>query len=267
MQQDDYIGNNGESYFYHDINFEEEIHYLAKDRINYRESQLTFKQAEPIDSESFIKHFREKYRLCWKEIYLKFMALTSKAEKCRKCRKWFQISDIAGCEHEVFELKGDPFLDQQNYRLYYLDFHEIDYEDIEVVSTNQFTEPEYDFLKKQFQVTDNIRIPQQDNPDKAFDHLELLVKKHKEAIEFVEPQSMNFDTKINQAYAEFMKTTADKVKNSKDLKKKGSQVTVDSRRSLKMMTSQELYTRDGGKVELKVEMFDDLLVRGPQAHR
>lgn len=93
------------------------------------------------------------------------------------------------------------------------------------------------------------------------------MKKHKEAIEFVEPQSMNFDTKINHAYAEFMKSTADKTKNSKEMKKKGSQVTVGSRRSLKTMTSQELYTRDGGKIELKEEMFDDLLVRGPQAHR
>jgi len=61
------------------------------------------------------------------------------------------------------------------------------------------------FLKKQFQVIDNIRIPLQDNPDKAFDHLELLVSKHKDSIEFVEPQSMNFDTKVNHAYSEFIK--------------------------------------------------------------
>ena len=136
MQQDEYIDDHGQNYLYHDIIFEEEMYYMAKDRIGFKESQLILKQSQPIDTESFIKHFREKYRLCWKEIYLKFMALTCKPEKCRKCRKWFQISDIASCEHEVFELKGDPFLDAQNYRLYYIDFHEIDFEDKEVVSSN-----------------------------------------------------------------------------------------------------------------------------------
>ena len=38
MQQDEYIETNGESYYYHDIIFEEEVFYLAKDRINYKES-------------------------------------------------------------------------------------------------------------------------------------------------------------------------------------------------------------------------------------
>ena len=42
---------------------------------------------------------------------------------------------------------------------------------------------------------------------------------------------------------------------------------MESKKSLRTMTSQELFTRDGAKVESKEEMFDDLIVRGPQAHR
>jgi len=41
---------------------------------------------------------------------------------------------------------------------------------------------------------------------KYLDHVSILVDKLKDKIEFVEPQSMNFDIKLNQAYLDFLKT-------------------------------------------------------------
>ena len=45
-----------------------------------KEQNLVFKLSEPIKVSSFIKYFREKYRLCWKEIYNKFRAIIYKPE-------------------------------------------------------------------------------------------------------------------------------------------------------------------------------------------
>ena len=45
--------------------------------------------SEPVALENFVKFFREKYRLCWKEIYLKFLSVISKPNWCPKCREWF----------------------------------------------------------------------------------------------------------------------------------------------------------------------------------
>lgn len=49
----------------------------------------------------FIRHFREKYRLCWKEIYLKFSAISKHhmPEKCVNCQEHFQLNDLASCRH------------------------------------------------------------------------------------------------------------------------------------------------------------------------
>jgi hypothetical protein len=41
---------------------------------------------DPVDTDLYIKYFREKYRLCWKEIYLKFSAIMFlEPKKCTKC--------------------------------------------------------------------------------------------------------------------------------------------------------------------------------------
>lgn len=74
----------------------------------------------------------------------------------------------------------------------------------------------------------------------------MLVEKNKE-IKFVEPQSMNFDTKVNQAYAVF-RAQAPVPKGGKGLKKAGS---IQS--SVKTMGSLELFKKDGAKVELPSE--------------
>jgi hypothetical protein len=83
-------------FFSHDIVFPEEVPYLASDKIE-RESNLQISSTEPIHTENFVKFFREKYRLCWKEIYLKFSALMFLPEKCVHCRENYQLSNMSGC--------------------------------------------------------------------------------------------------------------------------------------------------------------------------
>jgi len=56
-------------------------------------------QQAPIDMAQFIRFFRERYRLCWKEIYLKFASISRNYEPefCTKCCRWFRFCDFAGC--------------------------------------------------------------------------------------------------------------------------------------------------------------------------
>ena len=84
--QNSYIDMSGAIFYSHDIIFEEEMHYLAKDRIQDKTSLTTVRQSEPVDVENFIRYVREKHRLCWKEIYLKFISLINKAEFCTNCK-------------------------------------------------------------------------------------------------------------------------------------------------------------------------------------
>ena len=57
--QDSYIDQSGAVFYCHDIIFEEELHYLAKDRIQEKNSLETVKQSEPVDVENFIRFVRE----------------------------------------------------------------------------------------------------------------------------------------------------------------------------------------------------------------
>ena len=126
---------NGDAYYHHNIIFPEEVPYLANLMIQDRESTEVISSTQPINAENFVKFIREKYRLCWKEIYLKFSALNFKAEKCKTCRKWFQISQMAGCDGL---------------------FHEIDINEEEIQNMNQFSRGHFEVYKQQFQVTDNL---------------------------------------------------------------------------------------------------------------
>ena len=76
----EFYDQNGEAYYPHEIIFVEEVPYLATLKIQDRESTETVSSTQPINSENFVKFIREKYRLCWKEIYLKFSALNFKPE-------------------------------------------------------------------------------------------------------------------------------------------------------------------------------------------
>jgi hypothetical protein len=71
---------NGEPFYPHEIIFVEEVPYLASVKILERESQETISSSQPINIENFVKFIRERFRLCWKEIYLKFSSLNFKPE-------------------------------------------------------------------------------------------------------------------------------------------------------------------------------------------
>lgn len=81
----------GSIYYNHDIIFKEEAYHLSK----------PVKETEPIDLNSFVRYVREKQRLCWKEIYLKFKVLLYRPEICMNCREYFLISEHAGCYQDV----------------------------------------------------------------------------------------------------------------------------------------------------------------------
>lgn len=87
----------GVEYHSHSIIFPEEVPYLANLKIQDRESTEVVVSTQPINTENFVKFIREKFRLCWKEIYLKLSSTNFKAERCKICRNWFQVSQIAGC--------------------------------------------------------------------------------------------------------------------------------------------------------------------------
>ena len=71
---------NGSIFYNHDILFKEEAFYLMQKLQLDSKPATTIKETEPIDLKGFVKFVREKQRLCWKEIYLKFKALTYKVD-------------------------------------------------------------------------------------------------------------------------------------------------------------------------------------------
>ena len=101
-------------FIYHDIIFPEEVTFLAGDQMhqNGREDVKELCSSEPVVLENFVKFFREKYRLCWKEIYLKFWTTIVKPNQCKNCREWFTMSELAGCQSNIGEkLLSDNTLD------------------------------------------------------------------------------------------------------------------------------------------------------------
>ena len=95
-----------------------------------------------------------------------------------------------------------------------LRFYEIDINGNLFDSRNHFTSSHFDIFKNQFQVIDSLSFPLADQPDsiedqekpkddkpageKLFDHHKSLIESYKDSdLEFVEPQSMNYDTKIH----------------------------------------------------------------------
>jgi hypothetical protein len=124
----------GQIYNHHAITFPEEVPYLANLKIKDKDCTDIISSTQPIHIENFVKFIREKYRLCWKEIYLKISSTNFLAEKCKKCNQWFQLSGIGGCTD--------------------YDFHEIDYD----LSTNQFSKTHYLMYKEQIQVINNLPL-------------------------------------------------------------------------------------------------------------
>lgn len=101
--QDSYIDHRGKKFNYHAIVFPEEVPFLASDQIHNKSSQVQISESERVNLEGFVKFFREKYRLCWKEIYLKFSSILYNAELCNVCREYFQLCDVADCKCNILE--------------------------------------------------------------------------------------------------------------------------------------------------------------------
>ena len=130
---------NGSIFYNHDIVFKEEAYHLQqkqKDLGSPKSSAPRVKESEPIDLKEFVKFVREKQRLCWKEIYLKFRALTYKVDQCKECRQKFLLSELSGCYRDVPAITGNPMYDAQSWRLATLNFHVIDHDDKDVYSPN-----------------------------------------------------------------------------------------------------------------------------------
>ena len=195
--------------------------------------------------DSFVRFFREKYRLCWKEIYLKFMSMLLKPEQCTVCREWFTVTEIADCRHR---LNGEAVA-QEN--LDKLDFHKIDHEGKEIQSLNDFTKNQVMIYLKEFQVIDNLNYTFGEG-DQKVTHLDKLVERYKDQIDFIEPQSMNYDIKMSKAFTEYCEQDAP-TKISK------------SQPDLKVASSMDFITKEGEKLETQEQQFDDILYRGPQA--
>lgn len=186
-----------------------------------------------------MKVIREKYRLCWKEIYLKLKVLTMDTEHCLKCRQHFQLSDMANCRHDINTDLEHLYTDET--RLKRFDFHEIDYKNKEILNNNGLREMEYYLFKTQLQVVDNffaisketmnrINNKEQDQTplklkketsemsnlsnDEIVDPMTVITAKHKPLVEFAEPQSMNYDIKLNFVCEEFLKTSVEKAANT-----------------------------------------------------
>jgi hypothetical protein len=119
----------GCEYYAHSIKFPEEVPYLADLKISDKDSPEVVSSSQPINIQNFVKFIREKYRLCWKEIYLKFAAINFLAEKCIKCRRWFQISHIAGCDDG---------------------FHTLDFNEVELPGRNGFSNDHFQIYIRQY---------------------------------------------------------------------------------------------------------------------
>lgn len=124
---DFFIDSNGKLFKFHNIVFRENIvQGSTKDSLL---SSFSLKESQPINIEQFIKFFREKHRLCWKEIYLKVLSIQYEAEQCKRCRCWFQLSDIGCCQYEGKQA-----------------FHEIDFDEKMTLRYNTFGEKQCKML-------------------------------------------------------------------------------------------------------------------------
>lgn len=156
-----------------------------------------------------------------------------------------------------------------------LRFHEVDLDNHLIDSRNYFSRFHYRMFKTQFQVTDSLTFPlesnnthqiqeDKDKEKKAFDHHKSLIKAYEETdLEFIEPQSMNYDTKINQAYIEFLKQ--EKMKTSKQDHKlvysSGLNTSQAIKKSVNVGASIAILNNAGQKLETVEEQADDIMFR------
>jgi hypothetical protein len=133
---DGFLDERGVSHFHHDLIFEEDVPQVMElmKKLPAR-WQKPIRVAVPVDLAGFVKFFREKYRLCWKEIYLKIHALVYRPEQCKRCRKWFQLADAATCRASGALQEPDPL----NLDFVPVAFHEIDHLEKDMPTLNCLT--------------------------------------------------------------------------------------------------------------------------------
>jgi len=177
----------------------------------------------------FIRFFRERYRLCWKEIYLKFASISKNHEPefCSQCCKWFRFCDLAGCEVKP-ESSGTSTLTSR------LNFHQVDHR----TSLNCLSAEDVLNYKRQIQVVNDVYV-QKD--------VEALMKamKEREKMKFVEPQSMNFEKKLSETYLDFKASMDRKAKQRAEKDAKPTKPALD--------------------LPVVEDEFEDLLFQGAQA--
>lgn len=91
-----------------------------------------------------------------------------------------------------------------------------------------------------------------DKGKKGKNQIEMLVERMKDQIEFIEPQSMNFDVKISDAYLDFL---AKEEKNGKNINK------------IKASQDQSIVYDNGDKYAYVEDQIDDCLYRASKAQK
>jgi hypothetical protein len=73
-----------------------------------------------VDIDHLIRYYREKYRVCWKEIFIKFYAIVghqSEPYLCESCNLWFNIPEMAGCKTDKGEIDFHKISGDSRYEL------------------------------------------------------------------------------------------------------------------------------------------------------
>ena len=58
----------------------------------------------------------------------------------------------------------------------------------------------------EIQVIDNLKIPQEKDNSKLFNHIQSIKESYSKELNFADPQSMNFQIKLNDVYIEWQKS-------------------------------------------------------------
>ena len=93
-------------------------------------------------------------------------------------------------------------------------------------------------------------------------------KKLTEVVGFIDPQSMNFETKLSTAYKDFIKRETKEKEKEKD--KKNTKVAVqdvESKAKPGITMLVEIYSKAGERIDLEQGEHEDALFHLPKAQR
>jgi len=80
-------------------------------------------------------------------------------EKCKKCRKWFQFSQLADCKvgPGLEKYEKEEVWKSQDANFSPACFHEVDLDEKEMFLCNKLKKGEYEVFAREVQVVDNIK--------------------------------------------------------------------------------------------------------------